>query len=467
MQHTLPPDHFLSLPRPDVNHLGSVPDTSTLAAHDFDIDVRTGFMPPQPPPARLPCNYAVWEQLLEDATSRRLKLGERTDLTEQDRADSEEWREKVRYMPTLPTDELAVSEATLRRAHHVLTYILHFYVHSLPQAPDGTPIHIPAPLSIPLLQVSAHIVLPPILTYSDNVLYNWDMSPPPSPSIFSIDPLHLHSQSTFTGTSDEEHFYLTSSRIELVGAKALTLLRSIEDEAFVNDLLSLRRISNYLTQLAGVIDCMTGVLNEVKNGCDPTVFYTQIRPWFRGQDRRPWIYDGVEAAGLKQPTHLLGPSAGQSSIIHVLDIFLGVDQLSRSHSNTTPTEGQYPYLERMQAYMPRHHRAFLNHLKVSQRPLRDIVLAENASATPEEVDIRKALKTAYNESVTALKRFRDAHIRIATLYIISQARRAETLPGETLPGGGTNSFEKGTGGTNLVPFLKGLRDETASAVVGD
>lgn len=92
---SLPPEHFLSLPRQGAMHLGSVPDTSTLAAHDFDVDVRTGFMPPQPPCSRLPWPWEPWEQALEDALMRRLKLGERRDLSEGNRKESACWRQRV------------------------------------------------------------------------------------------------------------------------------------------------------------------------------------------------------------------------------------------------------------------------------------------------------------------------------------------------------------------------------------
>jgi indoleamine 2,3-dioxygenase len=60
--------HFLALPRPDVT-LGPLPrgltDTTTLAAHDFDVDNRTGFMPPEPPLARLPSEWETWEAILD------------------------------------------------------------------------------------------------------------------------------------------------------------------------------------------------------------------------------------------------------------------------------------------------------------------------------------------------------------------------------------------------------------------
>jgi indoleamine 2,3-dioxygenase len=375
-------------------------------------------------------------------------------------------------MPTLRTEDLTTSEVMLRRAHHVLTFVLHFYVHTLPPAPPSSEIRIPQPLSLPLLQVCADLALPPVLTYSDNVLYNWDLSPPKSPFSSSINPAHLHSQTTFTGTVDEEHFYLTSSRIELAGVSALSLLRSIQDEVFVGDLLALRRISEYLAKLARVVDAITAILNDVRKGCDPAVFYEQIRPWFRGQSSRPWIFEGTEAAGLTQPTELSGPSAGQSSLIHVLDIFLGVDQFSHSHvvGGSTPaasgsgSESNPPFLERMQSYMPRHHRAFLNHLKASPRPLRHIVTADEATLPTEEVQVREDIKKAYNAAVTAVKCFRDAHIRIATLYIINQARRVHTRSVDLYEDQEARAA-RGTGGTDLVPFLKGVRDKTAAAVL--
>ena len=97
MDH-LPPNHFLNLPRPDVfaPTLVGTPDTSTLAAHDFDVDTRTGFMPPEPPLTRLPSAWEPWEAVLEDAIQNKLQLAERPDLSDEERAKSEQWRDRVR-----------------------------------------------------------------------------------------------------------------------------------------------------------------------------------------------------------------------------------------------------------------------------------------------------------------------------------------------------------------------------------
>jgi hypothetical protein len=93
----LPLNHFLSLPRPDVfvGPPAGVVDTTTLAAHDFDVDTRTGFMPPDPPLTRLPAQWELWEQLLDGARLHRLQLGSKVGITEEEKARSEPWRARV------------------------------------------------------------------------------------------------------------------------------------------------------------------------------------------------------------------------------------------------------------------------------------------------------------------------------------------------------------------------------------
>jgi len=93
----LDPNHFLSLPRPDIL-LGpppGAPDTTTLAAHDFDVDARTGFMPPQPPLSRLPIEWEPWESTLESAVNQRLQLGDIPQLSLEETAKSAAWRNHV------------------------------------------------------------------------------------------------------------------------------------------------------------------------------------------------------------------------------------------------------------------------------------------------------------------------------------------------------------------------------------
>ena len=90
--------HFLALSRPNI--LVGVPegrpDTTTVAAHDFDVDTRTGFMPPQPPTSRLPQFWGEWEIILDDAISHGIQIGDKVSLSDCERRKSETWRHRVR-----------------------------------------------------------------------------------------------------------------------------------------------------------------------------------------------------------------------------------------------------------------------------------------------------------------------------------------------------------------------------------
>ncbi|KAI9439567.1 Indoleamine 2,3-dioxygenase [Lactarius indigo] len=474
----LSPDHFLALPRPGV--LSEVPvgvvDTTTLAAHDFDVDTRTGFMPPDPPLARLPMQWEPWEQLLEEAQVHRLQLGSKHDIIDEEMVQSESWRARVRLSPTLPTVELRPSELFLRRAHHVLAWIMHFYIHSLP--PDAE-IRIPAPITVPLLEVCAQLQLPPVITYSDDVLYNWALKDPSAKPRLALD--NLRALTLFTGTRDEEEFYLTSARIELCGVDALEIMRVTMDELFVGDALAIRRITRYLHSLAQVLDDLARLLLAIRDGCDPDIFYHSIRPWFNGADSgaRKWFFEGLDAhPELVQPTELSGPSAAQSPLIHSLDVFFGVDHHAPSPSSSPTLEPTHippkvPFLVRMRAYyMPRHHRNFLRHLAAAPRPLR-VAVERAGNAT---------LTDAYNAALAGLRRLRDAHLRIVTLYIVGPSHRppptscAPALKGATAAvksGGFANgtcsgsgpALLRGTGGTDSIRFLKGVRDRTSEAAL--
>lgn len=336
-----------------------------------------------------------------------------------------------------------------------------YYIRTQPE--DVQPV-IPRSITIPLLRVCQQLLLPPIITYSDTTLYNWALIRPQTPpseqngfdalsfplsasSTASIPALdNLRCLTTFTGTPDEECFHLASTRIELRGAEALELMRETMDEIFVGDNTALRRIASYLQKFSVVIKDLAKLLADVRQGCDPEIFYNQIRPWYKGQDSGPaaikWVFEGIdEDPAFVQPTELSGPSAGQSSLIPALDLFLGV-----SHGKD-PTSDQW--LKRMRMYMPRHHRNFLRHLENNPRPLRALVEANKD---------HPGLLDAFNASVQSLKEFRDNHVRIVAIYVAGPARRAAERLGQIRVGGA-----KGTGGTDAMSFVKSTRNNTTAS----
>jgi len=135
----------------------SVPDTSTLAAADFDIDVRSGFMPPEPPVERLSGSQIEmqWEDMLDRARTLPLRCGDGgLNESEESRRAAWQWRRDIRKMPVHPlSSNLASDIRHARRGHLVLAFIAHFYIHSQP--PAITADKLSAELFQPELQAAA------------------------------------------------------------------------------------------------------------------------------------------------------------------------------------------------------------------------------------------------------------------------------------------------------------------------
>ena len=133
----------------------------------------------------------------------------------------------------------------------------------------------------------------------------------------------------------------------------------------------------------------------------------------------------------------------------------------------------------MRRYMPGPHRAFLTHVEKTTN-IRSYALSEQSS---------EAVRDAYTDTVTALSRFRDVHIQIVTRYIITPSKTppaahvlrktglnlaSATSSASQAAAGAQKDEQKqkqekpqlyGTGGTDLIPFLKQTRDETRGAAL--
>ncbi|WWC66417.1 uncharacterized protein I206_100319 [Kwoniella pini CBS 10737] len=537
--HSLPPNHFLSLQpsfaQPTENFPsglpstfshesnGQAPNTASLASADFEVDVRTGFLPGSSNIQRLTGKYEIWEEALDAA--RGSTPGEGLIIGGQ-RERERLWRDGIDMMSIVDTTELLVSLPHLRRAHVVLTFLAHFYVHTTP-APSVTvakePIPIPACISVPLLTVSPLLGLPPVLTYADTVLYNFlPLNPAIAPSNKSNPPSEIIT--TFTGTRSEEQFFLISALCEIAGAEALRLMRQSLDELFLADEKAIRRLTVYLKKLAHQIDKISEVTMTLMKEVDPEEFYHLIRPWFRGGDSDGPASLGWNYLGLNEDVENLtsiaessstvgrkgklfsGPSAGQSSLIHAIDIFLTVDHSptaeereeamnaiehpdhskiivdstpintetppapNNGHGHGSAPKGEATFVQRMLQYMPLPHRSFILHLSTHPNPLRPLVV-HYAHSHP-------ALATAYDGALEALRRFREKHMRVVSLFIIQQARRQPSERVRTIMGLEPLSEEemaqqkeidinmiRGTGGSALFTFLKRCRDNTTKAMV--
>lgn len=369
--------------------------------------------------------------------------------------------------PVLDTTELETDERYLKRAHLVLAWLVHYFVHSMPPQEDLTAaIHVPATLAVPLVQVSRLLGMAPILTYADTVLWNWEMVNENRP--VTVD--NIRFQNNFSGTEDERSFYNMSIQVEFQGIELLRIIDEYNHLPNLASLTSISKISRDLVRIKWIVDDMVEILQSVRPVCDPHVFYWDVRPWYEGADAlgplsAGWVYDGVPDW---HSLDLSGPSAGQSSTMHALDIFLDIDHQLRHKRFPAPTaenkSADVGFMGRMRRYMPGKHRGYLEHLEATPRSLRE--LAENVPT----------LREPYNNVVAALKRLRDLHIRTACLYIVTMSKTSGSRSGcpaasmmERLQAA-RNAGEgpvRGTGGTSLSLLLKAGRDATRRAMLKD
>lgn len=186
--------------------------------------------------------------------------------------------------------------------------------------------------------------------------------------------------------------------------------------------------------------------------------------------------------------------------MHLFDVFLDVDhsmeKLKDNRTQVAAREGNDRlFMRRMQQYMPATQRAFLDRIGSSNFTLRQFSVSASNSISP----CAQEVVTKYNTAVVALRKFRDAHLKIACVYVVAQARKAAAesapAPPSTCPVGAmlarlaaegdadllavcpisglnlqsTSSSKsapiRGTGGTELMTLLRSCRDATSRAVI--
>ncbi len=177
-------------------------------------------------------------------------------------------------------------------------------------------------------------------TYAALNLWNFAARQPESDI---SDPDNLRSLHTFTGSKDEEWFYLISISIEAKGSlfiwEMLHCIYAVESDDIETVLSCLQAIT------AGVIE-LGILLQRMHEHCDPQRFYHDIRPLLAGSK-------GMAAAGLPRGVfydqgngkgswrQYSGGSNAQSSLIQLLDVFLGVDHhATGEHHSTKGRDGQ-------------------------------------------------------------------------------------------------------------------------------
>lgn len=336
----------------------------------------------------------------------------------------------------------------------VLAFLIHFYVHSQVPASDQSPIHVPACLAVPLVTVSRTLGIAPILTFADVVLWNWTPIDPELP-LSATNVTFMH---TLSGTATEVEFYILSARVEIRGVEMLRIIDGYVHQTDRTSLASVSKIAKDLMRLAAVVQELMEIMAKSRETVDPYIFYWNVRPWWNGSasgpDKPKWIYDGVpDSDGLD----LDGPSAGQSTVMHALDVFLDVDHKLQQKRSPAPSESNKGadkgFMERMRRYMSGKHREYLADLESIPQPIRS--LAKDTSI----------IREPYDTVVLTLKKLRDAHIRVAVLYVVTMANSIPPGSSEETARQRRTGPARGTGGNEVSTLLKAGRDATNRTMI--
>lgn len=330
---------------------------------------------------------------------------------------------------------------------------------------------IPPQLTVPLFDVCSRLEVPPVATYAGLCLWNYKPLFPDEPA---DDLDNLACLQTFTGSLDEQWFYLVSVAMEARGAPSIPLMLQAIAGARVGNT---RVVTECLQELAEILDEIGGLLQRMYDSCDPYIFYHRIRPYLAGSKNmgdaglpNGLLYDDGQAPEYRQYG---GGSNAQSSLIQFFDIVLGVEhrptgvrgEQDPSTIKEDSPKSRHGFIHEMRAYMPGPHRRFLEHVD-SVTNIRAYVQARRAEP---------ALRLAYDACLAMLRALRDKHIQMVSRYIIVPSRGARrtsssqslSRPAMNLATASPPDSKKlrGTGGTALIPFLKQARDETGEPAI--
>lgn len=510
----------------DVNGIGSI----ITVLHEYEVSPLRGFLPHRDPLQSLSGKYEKWEDLVKNVSDLIL---------------AKQIRQLIDKLPVISIDELE-SQSELRRAHLILCCLAHAYVWGMPSAA----LIIPKGVAIPLCAVSDKLHMPPILTHTDIVLYNWRRFDTKG----EISLKNLATTAQIVGGPDEAWFYEITVEIEAVGAPAILSVMlcqdvikrmsakatqgkngAMKDEKLTADMVPLiegckqsqyngdlntRDVVLYvigqLEIVNSAIRAMVTSIERMSEGCMPFIFYHRIRPFLSGWKNNPTLPNGMIYEGVKNNAaqSYYGGSAAQSPLLPFLDISLGISH-ERSRSQG--------FLLAMRDYMIKPHRDFLEYQsKVAN--IREFVTStlgangynlegdkgqrglEGRGGGSGDMTILSTLRDNYNACIDSLKRFRDAHMNIVHVYIIAQQKMItdsnpadddksrgggdlwrtgaepdsprtgsqfvqEATGDRSIGKSGSNKSlagaagGKGTGGTDLMKFLRPIRDSVKAAQV--
>ncbi|XP_028415868.1 indoleamine 2,3-dioxygenase 2-like [Dendronephthya gigantea] len=392
-------------------------DWITSVFKQYRVSYTRGFIPDEDPMLEFTNPYfSPWDEIFKNITHL---------------IQCKKLREVVENMPLLDHTRL-ISHQERARASLVLSALGNGYVW---QNGEHNPVKvIPKCLAIPWVAVAKFTGTCPVICHWDLVLNNWKIKDKTKP--LNID--NVETQFLFTGFKDEFWFDGVTWQLELDAVPGIKSVVAAQ-KAVTDDNIELMKTC--LVILRKTIERLKETLSRMLEHCRPEFFYGKIRIFLAGWKNYETFPEGLFYEGVdSKPMQFSGGSAAQSTTFQIFDAVLGV-------VHPKVEDGEKSFLESMLDYMPRWHREFVFYVR-NGPSVRDYV--QNCKCD--------VLKKLYNDCVESLQKFRSFHIQIVTRYIINQARKGEHSGIKMLA-------SQGTGGTGIMPFLKGVRKETADVKI--
>ncbi len=216
-----------------------------------------------------------------------------------------------------------------------------------------------------------------------------------------------------------------------------------------------------LLQLASHLSEITTIMARLPEQCDPMPFYHDVRPFYAGTKNmesaglpRGVLYDTGDGKG--EWKKFRGGNNGQSSLFPLIDLALGIQRSSRTTAKSREC-GDDDGAENddhmdILMYMPSEHRNYLADFAQIWN-IHDVINAVEDPVTSE------ALQAAYVQATTALVQFRSKHLQTVSRYIIVPSKKSVPVGHVT----GAQPLLVGTSQTQLMPFLKKVRQQTLAA----
>ncbi len=457
---------------------------TNMIFQEFSICKRKGFLglPSGDPIFSFPNNeFKIWDKLVDEIPSL---------LTQ----NSSYFRKKIYDMKILNHTELK-TKAELRRGYLLLSVLANTFLFGFEE--EDPPSKIPKSIAIPLCGIAERLKIVPALIHASICLYNYKKVN--QNEGYNVD--NFDTIVDFIGSKDEKWFFLVTADIEFQGSKMLApavyltkalhaatvLLDEINNNNNNNNKIINKEFNNtkkllelwipYVTfQLYLIEDAIRKMIRSfkrMKEGCNPSIFYNYIRPFLAGSKGNPSMPDGVIYDGVfdNKPQMFSGGSAAQSTLFPVLDAIFNI--------NHAKIPGPNSFLKEMQRfYMPHEHNNFVLYLLKNHKnnSITEFIskidslntMTKNSNGFKHTYSM---LKTRYNFCIASLTNFRSTHINIVASYIISQAakvRKSESSSSSSSSSMSSNKKRKlheaaggkGTGGSDLMEFLKPIRDNT-------